>query len=485
MKASSSVRARLREIQKRAEDELSQEKQRYEDAEEKKKKKLDDDDDDDDDDDYGHKESNMGMEVHASALTRNMSKTASRLEYFARNFGAIVDDRPAHEKVATVLGYAQAMAKHGGDTGDSGFNDDASDDFFLDVNYDDDYTDEEQETPDTGEEIDAFSESHEHELATNMDDDFTDEEWEEDPAQNKKASVTAYLQSQGFHIQRPRQKQASRQRPPAHQTKRASATGSITNYFANLGLLKHANDMGPVPPAGAEVPGQAPSPGGAPPPPMGPPPGQMGPPPPPPGPNPIEVAMALQAQGNLTPESLAQSAGISPQEAAAVIASMAGGTGTQPMGGPPQPPMTPPGAPPAGDPSGGPVPAGGMEVQASAEQIFQSVLRKYAGEEMSQANISGSTSQEEPWNNKVKVPSNPGREFLQSNEAAINFTAQQAKKPRDEAVQVWFENRVPYKRESGQGDGSGKMDEFIGDKTSAARINRMLRSVRHRPNPLS
>ena len=475
MTVSPSVRGRVYALTKIAEEELERECPRCGvPGGDPDCKKCDDgfggDHDSSDTDEHGNEKESMGMgsmdtpgrDVYASAnLTRSMHKTAEYLEYCAVNIGSIVDNRPTHEKVATVLGYQTAlMRKHAEE------HETSEDDFDLDVNIDDDHTDDEQDDPHDGKELHPFSGGNEHELATNEDDDYTSEEWEDDPMADKKASVTGFFARRGLIS-----KQAS-----SH-TKQASQLGSVGSFFAGRGLLKRANDPSMAPPPPGPQGGGAPPPdGGAPMPPQGMQPPM--PPPPPPGPDPMQVAMALQSQGTLTPESLAQAAGISPQEAASIIAAMAGGTGAQP---PMQPPM-PPGGMPAGGGEGGPAPAGGdgMTVQASANPaaLFQAMLRKYAGEEMSHANISAGKSDTLPWEADVKVPSNPGREYLASNEAAINFTSQQARRPRDEAVATLFENKVPYKRESGTGDGAGKMDEFVGDKTSSARIRSMLKAAR-------
>lgn len=424
-----------------------------------------------------------GMNVHASvSLADQLLKSAQNLEYGARNFNNIRDDRPDYEKVASLLGFQAGLRKRASaDTGNVEFDDHEEDDFDLEVNYTDDYTDEEQEEPHEGEEVyqDAFDGGGDHQLATNYDDDYTDEEMPEHPLGDKRASVAEFLQRRGWLP-----KTASR-RPHIKQ-------GSVTDFLYRRGMLKRAND--PAMGGGAPPPQQpqGPPPGGAPDPMGGGAPQGMpmpqGPPPPPPGPDPMQVAMMLQSQGTLTPESLAQAAGISPQEAASIIAALAGGTGAQGgMGPPPAPPAGPMGTP--ADPGmGGPQGDGGMTVQASAgydpASMFQAMLRKYAGEDVSQASIDGKKTDAHPADGDVNWRSMPGREFIQSNEAAMNFTAQQARRPRDQAVSSLFDNKVPYKVESGKGEGDGKMDEFIGDKTSAARMRGLLKAARSR-RPLS
>lgn len=369
-----------------------------------------------------------GMTVTAGDLTSQLDKAASALDYCASHFHQIIDDRSVEEKVAELAAYSaeyQKMAMEGGGYSAEGCQMENT----LDK---DQYQKQEQPTPHRGKKM-APNEtpvSAMGEFPNNYKDDRTSESWDKDPAHGKKASVSRFLQRRG--------------------------------------QLKTANPaMGgaPAPAPAAPAPAAAP-PAAA----------------PPQGPDPMMVAQQLQQQGQLTPESLSQAAGVSPEEAAAIIASLSGGTGA-----PAPAPAPAPGAPAAGGmaPAGAPggAGAGGMEVQASADPsaIFQSALRKYAGEDVSPAKISAPKSDMRPEDEDVKHRQMPGLEGIASNEAAMAFTAQQGRKPRDEAVSAWLNRQVPYKAESGYRQGGvGKMDEFIGDKTSSAKLASVRRRLRSR-----
>ncbi|MCA8939616.1 MAG: hypothetical protein KDB07_07405, partial [Planctomycetes bacterium] len=107
--------------------------------------------------------------------------------------------------------------------------------------------------------------------------------------------------------------------------------------------------------------------------------------------------------------------------------------------------------------------------------IFQSALRKYAGEE---ANIGASKSNMRPEDEDVKFRPMPGREGIASNEAAIAFTAQQSQMGPNSSVSALLSAPVPYTQESGRVGSPGKMDEFTGDKTSAAKFAQIRKRIR-------
>lgn len=112
-----------------------------------------------------------------------------------------------------------------------------------------------------------------------------------------------------------------------------------------------------------------------------------------------------------------------------------------------------------------------MPVTASADPaaLFQSALRKIAGEDVSQANISGSKSSSRPEDEGAAVPSNPGREFIQSNESAIAMRHdqgnEQAKRPALNAV---LKNKPPVMSDAGAGPAKN-VDSMLGDKTSSVK----------------
>lgn len=383
-----------------------------------------------------------GMDVTASVrgLTRQMRKCASALEYGANNFYALIDDRPVAEKIAELAAFNTTINK----IAQGDLESEVDDEGLLENTLEDDsLLGDEQVTPSTGRqmiphEIDTDSFGS---LETNIDDDLTSEEWEEYPFEGKEAHV------------------------------RKMASSSFGRF-----LTKKAQEMGMAPPpgAGAPPPGMAP-PGMAP---GGPPPGMGGPPPGmpmmPPGPDPRQIAMQLMQQGALTPEALAQAAGISPEEAAAVIASMSGGTGAPAPMMSNAPPAAPPGEPmaaPPGPPQG--AAPGGMQVQASADPaaLFRSALRKIAGEDMAAANISAKKVQGYPEDETISTPSLPGSQYIASNEAAIAFKSQQAEAPRDAAMDASgvLDASVPQKRESGMVTEAPMMDPMLGAKTSSVR----------------
>lgn len=375
--------------------------------------------------DYGQENVSMGNDAGKMASARPQSfaaqlrKLAAASRYCSENFHRIVDDRPVAEKLAELMSFKTTVDKIA--------QGEVAADGTLE-NTENTYISGEQTEPHKGKQtiphttpVTAMGE-----LEDNETDDRTDEEWMDDPLQGKKASVSF------------------------HRVMRKLAQGEMP---------------GAAPPAPAGPPmAEAPAPA----PPMAAP---AGPPPPPPGPDPRMIAQQLMAQGALTPEALAQAAGISPEEAAAIIAAMTGGTGA------PQPPAAaPPAAPPAGGPPAAPMPGaappgGGMPVTASADPaaLFQSALRKIAGEDVSQANISGSKSDARPEDEGAAVPSNPGREFIRSNEGAIamrhNQGNEQAKRPALNAV---LQNTPPVMSDAGSGMATN-VDSMLGDKTSSVK----------------
>jgi hypothetical protein len=380
--------------------------------------------------DYGQENVTMGggagMTTTASAepqaFAAQLRKLASASRYCSENFHQIVDDRPVPEKLAELMAFQTTVDKIAqGEVGKDG----------LLENTENKYVPGEQTEPHKGKQVVPHKTpvTAMGELEDNRSDDRTGEEWTEDPLRGKKASV------------------------------------SFRRVMKKL--------------AQGEMPGAAP-PAPAGPPPAGPPapapaaPMPAGPPQPPPGPDPRQVAQQLMAQGALTPEALSQAAGISPEEAAAIIAAMTGGTGA------PQPPAAaPPAAPPAAGPGAAPGAAappaaaggGGMPVTASADPaaVFQNALRKIAGEDVSKANISAGKTDKRPEDESAAVPSNPGREFIQSNEGAIAMRHdqgnEQAKKPALNAV---LTNKPPVMSDAGSGAASN-VDSMLGDKTSSVK----------------
>lgn len=371
-----------------------------------------------------------GMGVYSSAnltdVVGSMRKLASACRYANQNFFAIVDDRPVAEKLAELRAFEQTVQKI------------AEGDVPLDgnqiANNLEEYVTGEQKTPDTGHQTIPRNIPMEdgNKIQSTINHDLTSQEWVSDPLEGKKASAM-------FRV-----------------------------------LRKHAQGEMPAgPPAGGPPGAEAGPPPG--PPPGGPPGPPMPPatPPPPPGPNPVEVAHQLMAAGALTPESLAQAAGISPEEAAAVIASMTGGTGA------PKPPISAPGpttqmgvAPAAQPAPGGAAPATGMPVTAAADPaaIFQSALRKMAFEETDgDVKIGGGHYQDDLVNKPVSLPSNPGREYIASNESAIAMKHDQGNPGREAALREVLTTPPPKMREAGSGMATN-IDAMTGAKTSSVRF---------------
>lgn len=385
-----------------------------------------------------------GMDVTASAaFTYQLQKLGSALDYAAENIYELVDDRPVAEKLAELAAFQTQVNKIAAGELGTGESEMGEGNQLKNTLSNDGLQRQEQVTPHKGKQMipHATPVSSQGELETNASDDRTGEEWTDYPMKSKKASVA----------------------------------------FRRM-LQKRAQGIPPGAPAAPMAPAPAPAPAA----PMAPPPAAPMAPAPPPPPDPRTIAAQLQAQGSLTPESLAGAAGVSVEEAAAIIASMTGGTGV-----PQAPPVAAPAAavaPPEAAAAPAPQAGGGgpgMAVQASADPsaLFQSALRKIAGEDMSTANISGSKGNARPEEESLSPGSLPGSEGLASNEAAIAFTAQQGRKPRDEAITAVLNNKVPYKAESGKlTGGPGKADEMLGDKTSAARaIVSRLGGRRRRP----
>ena len=231
-----------------------------------------------------------GMDVTASADTfpNQLSKLAGVLRYSSEHFYDLVDDRSDQEKVAELMAFSQKLAMEEPPLQSHGS--------LVTTLENDANTKKEQATPHRGKKMvpNETPTTAMGELENNMNDDRTSEEWTDSPLSNKKAHV-------------------------------------LKHAFRSV-MQKRAQGMGMGMPAPAPAPGGAPPPaaGGAMPPGGAPAPMPAGPPPPPPGPDPRMIAQQLMAQGSLTPEALAQAAGISPEEAAAVIAAMTGGTGAPP-----------------------------------------------------------------------------------------------------------------------------------------------------------
>jgi len=392
-----------------------------------------------------------GMDVMASVEVEQAEKLAHILRYAADNFYGIVDDRSPAEKLAELQAFASTAQKIAAGELSAGESDASSMGLMSNTLGNDGLQKKEQVEPSRGKKMipGKTSVNAMGELETNMNDDRTGEEWTDNPLKSKRASALYRV------------------------------------------LQKHAQDpaqMG-APPAAAPPAGPPPGAPPAAPPQMAP---QMAPPGPPPGPDPMMIAQQLMQQGALTPEALAQAAGIAPEEAAAVIAQMTGGTGA------PQPaPMQ---APPAGGAAmaGGagqgaaaqpPPPGGapGMAVQASASPaaLFQSALRKVAGEDVSRANISAPRQDKRPEDEGISTPNLPGSQGLASNEAAIAFKAQEGRRPRDEAIGSLLSASVPYKAESGKNTGGYKADSMLGSKTSslkAATARSYLQGLKARNN---
>lgn len=369
-----------------------------------------------------------GMTVTASAVSGpQVQKLASALRYASANFHNIIDDRSPAEKLASLQAFMATARKLAADELGAGASEMSSQGVMSNTLEEDTLQGMEQTEPSRGKKMvpNQTPVSAMGELATNATDDRTGEEWVEDPLKSKRASAVL-----------------------------------------RRVLRKHAQDPG------AEAAAPAPAPEAAPPAPeagaAAAPPPMAAPPEPPPGPDPLLVAQYLAAQGALTPEALAGAAGISPEEAAAVIAQMTGGTGAPAAPAAPGAAMAPP--PPA--PEGGaaaPGEAGGMTVQASANPaaLFQMALRKIAGEDVSPANISAPKENSKPWEKTIPTPNLPGSQALASNEAAIAFKAQDGRRPRDEAISAVLSASVPYKAESGKQTDAYITDSMIGDKTSS------------------
>jgi hypothetical protein len=350
-----------------------------------------------------------GMEATASA--DQMDKLADALSYMAYNFHDLIDDRSPHDKLAELHAFAaeaQKIASEGG--------------LLENTLNDDKHTKNKQPEPHKGMRTiprDPLMQDS-NKFKNTMNEDNTHIEWKGNMFKDKRAHVLHSV------------------------------------------LRKHANPMA-APPQGAPAqppPQAAPAPQGAPAQPM-----QV-----PAGPNPLQIATQLAQAGSLTPESLAQAAGISPEEAAAVIASISGGSGA-PAQPPPQAAPAQPMQPQAQQP--------GMEVQASVSETFKDALRKLAGEDVSRAVISAPKSNERPEDEEVRSRHLPGSNAVQSNEAAIAFTTQEGEKHRDGTLKSVLTWPVGQQRKSGKHTGGYHMDSLITTKTSSA-MKRVL--SRRRPN---